>query len=50
MVYGHRIVRLGRLDGYWELNSPVEVGRVRYWVRERMWRTALAKVAEEVGL
>ena len=36
MVHGHRIVRWGRLNGYWKPNSLVELGRVRYWVRERV--------------
>ena len=46
MVHGHQIVRWGRLDGYWEPNSPVGlgIGCAREW-----GRTALAKVAEEVG-
>ena len=46
MGHGHRIVRWGRLDGYWEPNSPVGlgIGCAREW-----GRTALATVAKEAG-
>ena len=35
MGHGHRIVRWGRLDGYWEPNNPMGlgIGCAREWLR-----------------